>query len=164
MKSQTSAIDMFRKTLQGKTEPISYRNQRMPHKTTANWQPTKINTPYTDSTSSVDKGRSHNNTATFKPLIQYKSASNLHKIVDRGATSSLLSVEKPNTVTPYYNQLNDVKYTEDGQLVSHSVIDSFNKKLILNENPKTLQEELNIPKRTTSASMSKLSVKAKISM
>lgn len=64
-------------------------------------------------------------------------------MVDRGATSGL-RLRKPNVVSAYMNQMEGVKYTKDGQIVSHSLADNFNKKFIANLNPKTLPEELNI--------------------
>lgn len=42
------------------------------------------------------------------------------------------------------NQIDGVTYNEDGQILSHSIADRFNKKLIANMNPKTLMEELNV--------------------
>ena len=81
------------------------------------------------------------NSATRLSKQRYPSSSLFNKL-DRGTTSGLLST-KQDTVTPYFNYHKNnssgtLRYTEDGQLVTHSVNDEYNKQLIANMNPKTI--------------------------
>ena len=89
----------------------------------------------------------------------FRSQSSVLQTVDRGVTSSLLNPKK-NTIIPYFDQSQDTIYNEvDGEILGSSYTDKFNKQLIANLNPKTMQEELNIKNRM--ASLSKLSIQAK---
>lgn len=62
----------------------------------------------------------------MRKIDQYRSASTLHKIIDRGATSSLISA-KPDLITPYFNQIEAFDYADDGAMVGHSKSDTFNR-------------------------------------
>ena len=61
----------------------------------------------------------------------------MFKTIDRGATSSLIS-RKANTIIPYFDKHKEVKYNDSGELISASLTDHFNKKMITNLNPKTI--------------------------
>ena len=99
-------------------------------------------------------GGLQNNTA------QYKSSSTLFQTIDRGATTSLLQL-KANKIMPYFDQADDLQYTDEGELISTTITDQFNKRFIANLDPKTIQEEFNI--RKGSGSSSQLGIKAKMS-
>lgn len=72
--------------------------------------------------------------------------------------SQTLLSQKMDMVTPYFNQQADVFYNDDGELIAHSLVDNFNKQLITNQNPKTIQEELKI-KHTSNQTRLSVNVK-----
>ena len=143
---KTSEIDIFKTTLTG-----GFDTHLMNRTTSSNFH--GIQRSIGGTTSSLDMlrnqsqicGEGNKNTNVSG---QQRSSSTLFQTIDRGATTSLFSV-KPNTIIPYFDQVKDqLKYTETGEVVSTTFTDKFNKQLIANMDPKTIQEELNIKKQS----------------